>query len=536
MDFGSIGAGAAGGAVVAIVIRASDEFSSTFGKATEGLGGLQSFSMGVTGSMLALGAGVAVAAGALGEFAIKAAEAGDVQEAFNKLAGENGVDALNKMADATLHTMSNVELMKTANDALIKGMSTEDLPTLSKYAQQLSDMGKGNVAENIDTITQAFATGRTAQLKALGVNIDLNAEYKKYAESIGIVNDAKGTELKTQEAAIQKQIDYYESIGGSRRMLSQLKDELKANQEEQKKNVTSTSDFNSILDETQKKAALHGAIMEGVAASSAKLPEPTIDAADSVKQLGAAWENAQVEIGNAITPMIESISTKLLPVFKEMYNFFNEHILPAFQLLFDAFGSLMGEFGGSNEFVTVFFKAIGYAIEGVVTFIALIIKGVSYILQWANVIYQWGEIIVSTIKDKVIASFNLLSNTWTLTKDMFLLGVLDIELGVEKMANMVIDSFQKSVNAIVNFVNTAIDMYNKVANKLGWGEMGHIGGLDLSGLKFNTSALEGQISALKGEATAAGNQINISIGQLSGVNPDDMANALRTKLNDLVST
>ena len=70
VDFGSIGAGAAGGAVVAIVIRASDEFSDTFDKATEKMGGPQKFSVATTGSFVALGAGVAAAAGVLGDYAI----------------------------------------------------------------------------------------------------------------------------------------------------------------------------------------------------------------------------------------------------------------------------------------------------------------------------------------------------------------------------------------------------------------------------------------------------------------------------------
>jgi len=478
----------------------------------------------------------AVSAVAAPLLAVKSAQAGDVQEAFNQLAGEGAVDALNAMADATLNTVSNVDLMKAANDALIKGMTTEDLPVLTKYAQQLSDLGKGDVASNMEAITGALATGRTTQLKSLGVIIDQDAAYRKYAESIGIVNDAKAGELKTQEEDIKKKIEYFESIGGSNRMLKQLRDELKNNQEEQKKNISSQSDFNSVLDDAQKKAAMHIAIMDGVTEATAKLPEPSKDAADSVAALSAAWQNAQVEIGNAVAPMVDDIATKMMPMFERMYEFFTANILPAFELLFSALSELLGEFGGSNEAMDVFFKAIGFVIQGLVTFLALVIKGLSVFLQFADVIFQWGEVIVSVVKDKVIVSFTLLKNVWTLLKDMFLIGALEIQLVFERMANTIIRSFQRALDFVTDFINGLIDAYNSIASQLGFKTKSHIQEINLSGALFNTGSLESKISALKGEAAKSAQAITINIQQLSGVNPDDMAKALRTKLNDLVST
>ena len=536
MDFGSLGAGAAGGAVVGIVIRASDEFSSTFEKATKDMSSLQGFSVGLTGSMLALGAGVGVVAGALANMAIKATEAGDVQESFNQLAGGDGTAALEKMNAATLDTISNVDLMKMANDAFIKGMKSEDLPTLALYSQQLADMGKGNVAGNMETITQALATGRTAQLKGLGIQIDENEAYKKYAESIGIVNNAKGEELKLEEASIQQKIDYYEKIGGSSRMLSQLKTQLKAVQEEEKKNLTSSSDFSSVLDESQKKAAMHTEILAGVAEASAKLPQPTKDAADAVAGLSKNWADAQIQIGNALAPMVEEIATKLMPMFQSMADFFMTNILPAFELLFTSVSGLMDEFGGSNESVSVFIQGIGYAIEGVVVFFALVIKGIQTILQWANVITQWGLVIKDVIVDKVVSYFKLLGDVWDMMKNSFKLGALEIKFVFQSMANAIIDSFQKTGNTIVGWINKIIDVYNSMASTLGFKQKSHFENLDFSGMKYDTSNTESQIRSLGTELAGNVNNVNIDIQNITGVDPEDMAKALRKQLNDLVST
>ena len=536
MDFGNIGAGAAGGAVVAIVIKASDEFSSTFEKATRDMGGLQKFSVGVTGAMVTLGGVVVGVTDALYGMAIEAAKAGDIQETFNKLAGDDAAKALEKMNAASLETISNVNLMKMANDALIKGMKTEDLPTLTKYSQQLADMGKGDVAGNMETITQAFATGRTAQLKGLGVIVDENAAYKKYAESIGIVNDAKGEELKKEEASIQAKIDYAEKMGSSNRLLKQLTAQLKAVQDQEKQNVTSSSDFSTVLDDSQKKLALHAEILNGVAEASKKLPEPMKDAADNAEHMTKVWDDMKISIGTSIGSTVEKIQTNMAPTFMQMADIFTTKIMPAIEVLMNGLESMSQAFDGNNEAVTAFVSGLGYVVQGLLVFFGLVFKGIATILGFIDVIWQWGKILKDVIVDKVVNSFKLMGDYWTLIKDMFKLGALEIELVFKKMANNIIDSFQNIINTVTNWINNLVDVYNKMASKLGFSSMSHVGGFDLSGFKFDTASIEAQMKTVGTDIAKTTNNINVEIQSLTGVNPDDMAKALRKQLNDLVST
>lgn len=535
MDFGSLGAGAAGGAVVSIVIKASDEFSDVFSKATTNMGFL---GQATGGLIAAVGASVAVIGGmttALGEMAIKAAEAGDVQEAFNRLAGEEGVVALQNMTDATMGTISQVNLMKSANQSLIRGMTDEDLPILAKYGQQLADLGTGTVVDNINAITEANATGRLAHLKGLGVVIDQNLAYKKYAESIGLVNDKKADELTLEEASIKKKMEYYESIGGSRRMLKELQKELKAVQEEQKKNISSTSDFSQVLDDSQKKIANHAAIIEGVTEASKKLPEPIVDAKDAVQQLSASWENFQIKIGTTLGGAMQNIITNLLPIVQHLADVFMTLVLPALQDVFEAFGNLSAALGQTDN-MNVLITVLGYLLKGMAAIVVILIDAAVGFVNLGNIALQWGDIIVDVVEHKAIAAFHLLSDSWKLTKNLFQLGALEIELFFENMVNKIVGSLETILNAIVGWINGVIDTYDAVADKLGWGHIDPLSNFNLSHFMMNTSGLQTQVSQLQGQVAQNVQNINIDIQQLTGVNPEDMAKALRKELNDLVTT
>lgn len=470
------GGGMAGGAVVSIVIKATDEFSGVFDKASESTGHLSGAMMGMTG---ALTAGISVVGGLaeqMGEFAIKAAEAGDVQEAFNKLAGDDATTALNAMNDASLHTISNMDLMKAANDALFKGMSTQDLPVLTKFSQQLADMGKGKVTDNMGAISQALATGRTAMLKTMGVNVDAQKVYDDLAASLGTTTDK--------------------------------------------------------LDDASKAAALHSAIIEGLTEASKKLPEPVVDAGDAVKQMSKAWEDAQVKMGDAIGPMITDINTNLMPVFKDLMKFVEEHIIPSFEALFNSVKDLMGQFDGSNDAVNTLVKGLGYIIEGLIVFTALVIKGVATVLGFINVAYEWAGV----IKDVLVAAFHI-------AKDEFSLFINAAETGWEMMklsgataANFIIDLFENAFNKVIGFINKMIDAANAASNALGGGDiMSRLTAFDFSGAKVDTSQITANLRNLSGERQQLVNDIKINIENITGMNPDDIAKALKTSLTDLVS-
>lgn len=169
VNFGAIGAGMAGGAVVSIVIKATDEFSKTFDSATKSMSGLEGIGGKLTSGLFGVTGAVAGLTGTLATFAFRAAEAGDVQESFNKIVGEESTKVLKDLQKVTLGTINKVDLMKIATKGFNAGLKGETLTTVADFAQRIKDAGitTQSVGEIISDVTQAMATGRFASLKPL---------------------------------------------------------------------------------------------------------------------------------------------------------------------------------------------------------------------------------------------------------------------------------------------------------------------------------------------------------------------------------
>src|SRR3990167_5317783 len=115
---GAFGGAFAGGAAVNIVIRAVDEFSGTISKATSKFSSLGNLAGGAVKGMALLGTATLGVGTALGLMAKSAAQAADVQEQFNTIAGTQGTNLLNQLQKATLNTVNKFELMSIANSSL----------------------------------------------------------------------------------------------------------------------------------------------------------------------------------------------------------------------------------------------------------------------------------------------------------------------------------------------------------------------------------------------------------------------------------
>ncbi len=172
------------------LLTLQDNFSKPINDAAKELGFFSSSFGAVTGVVgLAAGA-ITAASGAIVALGTRGAAVADVSEAFAGLSAAAGSSAevmLGQLRAGTLGTISDMELMQTANKALGAGLitSSDDMRTLAAGAQMLADRTGGDTKEAFESLTTAMASGRTASLKQLGIFVDSKVAVENYAASIG---------------------------------------------------------------------------------------------------------------------------------------------------------------------------------------------------------------------------------------------------------------------------------------------------------------------------------------------------------------
>lgn len=253
---------------------------SSFGKAAPGA--LKAVTIGAAAAGAAI-VGIATAVVKLGQ---RGAAIGDVKDAFNQLsgaAGTTGAIMLGELAAGVKGTITNFELMKLANIALGAGLldSADDARTMAEGARLLAKRTGGDTAQAFKTLTTAMATGRTAQLKQLGLFVDNKKAVEEYAaaqgKSVSSLNDAD------RAAALQVAT------------LAALRTELKTN-------APPLADFGELIE--QGKVAVTN-LVDGLALMISKSP-PLLAGLTAVKDIiGNAFGGDQSGLILTIVNMIE---------------------------------------------------------------------------------------------------------------------------------------------------------------------------------------------------------------------------------------
>ncbi len=176
------------------LLTLQDNFSKPINDAAKELGFFSKSFGAVTGVVGLASGAIGAATGAIVALGTRGAAVADVSEAFAGLSAAAGSSAdvmLGALREGTLGTISDMELMGTANKALGAGLitSSDDMRTLAAGAQMLADRTGGDTKEAFDTLTTAMASGRTAALKQLGVFVDSRVAIENYAASIGKSKD-----------------------------------------------------------------------------------------------------------------------------------------------------------------------------------------------------------------------------------------------------------------------------------------------------------------------------------------------------------
>ena len=199
-----------------------------------------------------------------------------VQRGFNNLAKSAGFSsqALEKLTKATDGTMSSIQLMTQANNAMLLGIvdSEDQMAKLFDISQRLASALGKETTFGIESMVTGLGRQSKLMLDNLGIMVDTNGAYKDYAENLGVT-------------------------------VSQLSDQ-------------------------QKKQAFVNAAMSAANSLVAKLGIETMTTADHISQMKTALIETQIALGKDWAPVVEKaaslvtrFSSKLLKG-KESFEFF----------------------------------------------------------------------------------------------------------------------------------------------------------------------------------------------------------------------
>lgn len=164
---------------------------------------------GLIGGMVKMAAPIAIATAGIFAFkkgfdlALEGEQIEMINRQFERLtdgAGIAGEKLKSSMVSAADGTMTETELLKAANEAIIRmGKGAERLPEIMELARKASVTMGGTVQEHFERLTTAIETGRVRTLKWYGVHVDATKAAKDFAAANGV--SAKNlTETGKQQA------------------------------------------------------------------------------------------------------------------------------------------------------------------------------------------------------------------------------------------------------------------------------------------------------------------------------------------------
>lgn len=132
-----------------------------------------------------------------------------VKRAFRNLAQSQGQDAnemLSNMKKLSAGTISNAELMKQANNAMLLGLPIDRMDDMLSIARSAAQATGESMSKMLADITTGLGRGSKLVLDNLGITFKLNDAYKEYADTLGITV-SKLSETQKKQAFINKALE-----------------------------------------------------------------------------------------------------------------------------------------------------------------------------------------------------------------------------------------------------------------------------------------------------------------------------------------
>ena len=137
------------------------------------------------------------------EFAKQAAKVQDMSRAFTTLSGtgENAALSVSKISGAVKGTMSQMDLFKQANNAMILGVTrnTDEMAEMFKIAQTLGAALGVDTAHAVESLITGIGRQSRLMLDNIGIIVKADEAYKSYADELGITAD-KLTDAQKKQA------------------------------------------------------------------------------------------------------------------------------------------------------------------------------------------------------------------------------------------------------------------------------------------------------------------------------------------------
>lgn len=187
---GALG-GAGAGASVSIIIKAIDNFSSTFKKAEVGTQKVSKTAKISTASFAAYGAAIGMVATGMIELLKRGAAVQQAQQSFNVVFGESADILLNELKVASHGMISNFQLMQAASRAALLGIAedTEALVSLMEIAHARAKIMGITTEQAFNDIVTGVGRNSRMILDNLGIIVKLADAYARYAEELGKTAD-----------------------------------------------------------------------------------------------------------------------------------------------------------------------------------------------------------------------------------------------------------------------------------------------------------------------------------------------------------
>jgi len=157
---------------------------------------------------------------AMGKLALDAARFEDVEKKFKKLADSQGVNAGNMLANMkalTKGTISELELMKKANTAILLGLPIDRFDEMLQIALGAAQATGESSEFMLNSLVVALGRGSKLMLDNLGILIDVEKAQEEYAASMGKTS-AQLSDTEKKQAFINKALEIgnrnLEAMGG----------------------------------------------------------------------------------------------------------------------------------------------------------------------------------------------------------------------------------------------------------------------------------------------------------------------------------
>jgi hypothetical protein len=169
--------------------------------------------------------GIGAAAAAFGDLVMRGGDVSDIAGNFETLAGSVGQVSgamLGTLREGTHGTISDFELMKTANEQMAAGLvlSEGDMKTLAAGAFNLAQATGSDVKEGLDQMSAAMVTGNAKSVALLTGKLDLESAERRYALSLGKTRE----ELTPAEGLYARQQAILEGVAEASRRVGEQSD------------------------------------------------------------------------------------------------------------------------------------------------------------------------------------------------------------------------------------------------------------------------------------------------------------------------